>query len=128
MGLGGDLIVKAGRALAALGGLGYLGFDVFALLGGSVALPTFIVVENLVYAAVYLAGAALYGDPRVRLAVALVAAFNAGRVSRSIVTAVGTLGDLAVQHLPLFLGLVALALVSGAAGLAGGGGASRSTR
>ncbi len=127
MALGGDALVKAGRALAVLGGLGYLGFDVFALLGGSVALPTFIIVENLVYAAVYLAGAALYRDPRVRLAVALVAAFNAGRVSRSIVTSVGTMGELALQHLPLFLGLLALALVSGAASLASGG-SSRRTR
>ena len=110
-------VVKAGRVLAVLGGLAYLGFDAYSLLGGNLQLPTFIVIENLVYAAAYLAGAAFYSDPRVRLAVALIAAFNAGRVSRSIVTAVGTIGELAIAHLPLLLGLLALAIVSGAASL-----------
>jgi len=114
--LAGSLWVKAGRALAVLGGLGYVAFDLYSILGGP-PLPLFIVLENLFYAAFYLAGAALYSDPRARLAVALMAAFNAGRVSRSVVTAVGTLGGLALQHLPLLLGLIVLAVVSGVAAL-----------
>ncbi len=96
------------RALLAFTSAGYLLFDVYAYLFAPI--PGFILAENLVYAAVFGIAALKGGDPRVLMAASIVAAFNAGRVSRSVLTATGTLAPLAYQHAPLLIWLVLLSL------------------
>jgi hypothetical protein len=66
-------------------------------------LPRFLVAENLVLAAIYLAGVAglLRGSRVAALVAGLVAVYSAGRVSRSIVSPEGQLGELWLQHIPL---------------------------
>ncbi len=111
---------RLGRAMLALTAAGYVAFDAYAAIFNP--LPLFIMVENLVYAAVLGAAALLYDRGwQVRAAAALVAAFSAGRVSRSVVTPVGTLGELALQHLPLLAWLIALSIVLAAAAWGPGG-------
>ena len=87
----------------------YILFDAYSILFNPI--PTFILLENLAYAAIFLVAAFRYDLRGVRLAAALIAAFSAGRVSRSVVTAVGTLGSLAIPHLPLLAWLVVLSIV-----------------
>ena len=68
-------------------------------------LPRFLVGENLLLAGayillavlVYTRGGAWY------YALSAIASFNAGRVSRSIVTPEGELAELAKEHVPLLL-------------------------
>ncbi|MCE4601171.1 MAG: hypothetical protein F7C38_06360 [Desulfurococcales archaeon] len=80
-------------------------------------LPLFLIAENLIYAVVY--AGLLYlsatGNGYAYCLISAVAMFNAGRVSRSVVTPEGGLAELAVEHIPLlalilFVGLLALYL------------------
>ena len=87
----------------------YLLFNGYSALFNPI--PAFIFMENLAYAIVFLAAALRYNSSSVRMTAALIAAFSAGRVSRSVVTAVGTLGSLALPHLPLLAWLVALSII-----------------
>ncbi len=93
------------------GPLGYLWAGLTLLLAlGHVGiifvseLPEFLVAENIVLAAIYAAGAVMYllrDSCTAALAAGLVAVFSAGRVSRSIVSPEGMLGELWLQHIPL---------------------------
>jgi len=92
------LLGKLWAALALLLAAGHVGI-IFAT-----ELPGFLVAENVVLAAIYLLGAVLYlarGAAAAALAAGVVAVFSAGRVSRSIVSPEGGLGELWVQHIPL---------------------------
>jgi len=96
-------------ALTVLLGLlitGYVGINFAA------ELPAFLVAENIVLALTYavLLAAHLKGFRAAYPILTLVAGFNAGRVSRSIITPRGELGELAVEHVPL-LALVLTAAV-----------------
>ncbi len=99
----------AGRALTLLLALlvaGYAGINV------AFKLPAFLVAENLALASGYALGLALHLRGRGHLYTASLAWFNAGRVSRSIVSPTGELGSLAIQHLPLLALLAATAILS----------------
>ena len=93
------LLGKAWLALTLLLVAGHVGI-IFAT-----ELPGFLVAENLVLAAVYLAGVAglLRGQAGLVLVAGVVALYSAGRVSRSIVSPAGQLGELWLQHIPLLL-------------------------
>lgn len=77
--------------------IGYIGINFAA------ELPKFLVGENLLLAILYLglAVATYYERTWAAPATMLLAGFNAGRVSRSIITPEGDVGDLALEHLPL---------------------------
>ncbi|BAN89551.1 hypothetical protein [Aeropyrum camini] len=104
----------AARALAILLALGFVAFDLNSLLSGP-RIPVFILVENLAYAVLLAAPAIVYRSPASPTVIALASAFAAGRVSRSVVTSTGTLGDLAIPHFPLLLALTVLALMAAVA-------------
>jgi hypothetical protein len=100
-----------GWALTILTGVlvaGYIGINFTA------DLPRFLVVENIALAVTYtiLLVAHLKGAKAAYPVFTLVAGFNAGRVSRSIVTPRGELGELAVQHIPLLALILAVALLA----------------
>ena len=87
--------------LLALLVAGYVGIN-FA-----VDLPGFLVAENIALAVGYALALYLHvARSRGYVYAASLAWFNAGRVSRSVVTPEGQLAELALQHLPL-LALVA---------------------
>ncbi len=73
------------RLLMGLLVVAYIGINFVA------DLPAFLIIENLFYAATYATGLLFAGRPHVLDAVALIAAFNAGRVSRSVITPEGKL-------------------------------------
>lgn len=73
------------RLLMGLLVVAYIGINFVA------DLPAFLIAENLFYAAIYAIGLVFAGRPHVLDAVALIAAFNAGRVSRSVITPEGRL-------------------------------------
>ncbi len=76
---------------------GYIGINFFA------DLPMFLVGENLAYAALYALGLlSLNKRPVVSLLIVL-SAFNAGRVSRSVIEPSGELAPIAMGHLPLLI-------------------------
>ena len=86
----------------------YLGINLVA------DLPRFLIGENITLALLYaltlyliLRGHSL-GQP---LAL-FIAAFNAGRVSRSIISPRGEVGELALQHIPLLVLILAVALLA----------------
>ena len=106
------------RYMAVATAVLYLAFDAY-VIAFSVGLPPFIVLENIVYAAAYGVLALMFRDPRVRVAGLAVAAFNLGRVSRSVVEADGSLAPLAAQHLPLIAWLALLTAVLAAASFKG---------
>ena len=93
------LLGKAWLGLTLLLIAGHIGI-IFAT-----ELPGFLVAENIVLAAIYLAGVAglLRGQAGLVLAAGIVALYSAGRVSRSIVSPEGQLGELWLQHIPLLL-------------------------
>ena len=102
-------VYALGRLMLVVTSALYILFNLYSALFNPI--PRFIFLENLAYAAIFLAAALRYDSNGVRMAAALIAAFSAGRVSRSVVTAVGTLGSLAIPHLPLLAWLVALSIV-----------------
>lgn len=96
------------RALVALLIIAYLGINLVA------PLSRFLVVENLVLAATY-TGALIGLLKKMRKAsvyLVLLAGFNAGRVSRSIVSPTGELGRLAAEHVPLLALILLVALLA----------------
>jgi formate/nitrite transporter FocA (FNT family) len=99
----------AGKALTLLLALLVASYVGINLMGG---LPAFLVGENLALAAGYALGLALHLRGRGHLYTASLAWFNAGRVSRSIVSPAGELGSLALQHLPLLALLVLVGVLS----------------
>jgi len=103
-------------AAIALLVLGYIAINIAA------DLPKFLIAENLVLATLYTLAAALIatshraGQPLTLF----ISAFNAGRVSRSIVTPRGEIEELALQHVPL-LALILVVSIIALAILARGG-------
>lgn len=88
--------------------LGYIGINFVA------PLPLFLTAENIFYAISYsyLLYQAEKGAKWAYPAMLVLAAFNAGRVSRSLVTPYGTLGPLWLQHVPLELLVLVVALLA----------------
>lgn len=103
-----DRLVQAELALTGLLVLGYIGINLVA------ELPRFLIGENLALAASYLVVAWLVarGSCAGQPLMLLLASFNAGRVSRSIVTPRGETGELALQHIPLLALILAVALIA----------------
>ncbi len=110
MGRGG--LVKAVEALLVLLVVSHIGINFVA------PLPPFLVAENIVYAVLY--AIAVYGVARgsrgALLLASLVSAFEAGRVSRSIVSPWGKVGSLALQHVPLLSLLLLTTILATLAG------------
>ncbi len=95
-------------ALLLLLAVGYLGINF-------VGLPPLLVAENVVLAVVYTAFALLVmrrPSRGVYAALLLVAAFNAGRVSRTLWSPVEGFGRLAAEHVPLFVYLMVVAVLA----------------
>ncbi len=88
--------------------IGYVGINFTA------ELPRFLVGENLLLAVLYmgLAVALYYGRPWAAPATVLLAGFNAGRVSRSIITPEGEVGRLALEHVPLLTVILLVAVLA----------------
>ncbi|MFO7967426.1 MAG: hypothetical protein R6U44_07485 [Archaeoglobaceae archaeon] len=81
---------------------GYIGINFFA------DLPLFLVGENLVYAALYALGFLKLNKRLVIIFLVVLSAFNAGRVSRSVLEPSGELAPIAMGHLPLLILIVAV--------------------
>ena len=95
-------------AILFLLALGYLGINF-------VGLPPLLVMENIVLAVTYatLGIALILRRSKTMLAIiALVASFNAGRVSRSIWSPTTGVGGLAAEHAPLLLYLIIVAALA----------------
>ncbi len=75
-------------------------------------LPRFLIGENLLLALLYtiLTLEAHNCNPASQPLLVFLAAFNAGRVSRSIISPRGEPGELAIQHIPLLLMILAVAI------------------
>ena len=102
-----DALRRALLALTLLLIAGYIGINFVA------PLPAFLVGENLFYAASYsILAYMLWRGRRVEPLYLLLAGFNAGRVSRSVVTPYGAPGRLALQHIPLLLLILAAAFLA----------------
>lgn len=76
---------------------GYIGINFFA------DLPIFLVGENLAYAALYALGLLNLNKRPVIILLVVLSAFNAGRVSRSVIEPTGELAPIAMGHLPLLI-------------------------
>ncbi|HIQ24268.1 MAG TPA: hypothetical protein EYH50_04385 [Pyrodictium delaneyi] len=100
-----DRLLKIFVALLALS---YLGINLVA------PLPRFLVAENLLLAAAYTAALTglLKRREKTNVYLVLLAGFNAGRVSRSIVSPTGELGRLAAEHIPLLALILLVALLA----------------
>jgi len=100
--------VRIIAAISLVLAAGYVGINL------ATQLPLFLVGENLVYASIYGSAGILLARGRCRVLPILLFAssFNAGRVSRSIVTPTGSLGVLALEHVPLLTALLAVAVLS----------------
>jgi hypothetical protein len=101
-------LVKVEIALMALLILGYI----FINFGAD--LPRFLIGENLTLATAYaiLIYLILAGNRAGQPLTLFVSAFNAGRVSRSIVSPRGELGELALQHVPLLSLILLVSIIS----------------
>lgn len=103
--------VKLLRAIAAAEAAFFILFDIKTVVSGP-ELPPFILAENLVYAVLLGLPALLYKEPYSPAVIGLTAAFAAGRVSRSVVTATGDLAPLAAAHAPLLVSLAVIAVLA----------------
>ncbi len=87
--------------LLSLLSIGYFGIQLF------IEIPRFIIFQNLIYGTLYLVFTYFVArdtkNITIYILLTIIAAFNAGRLSRSIITPVGTLDVEARNHLPLFL-------------------------
>ena len=112
------VLVTIFRLMTILLIVGYLAINLVA------DLPKFLIIQNLVYAIAY--SLLLYltwtssHNYYYYFAFSFLAAFNAGRVSRSIIGPDGTIMDLAVEHVPLFTWVLAVGLLSLYLGIKGG--------
>ncbi len=101
------------KALVVLTIVVYIGFTIASYR----MLPQFIVFENIGWAFLYTICLLILSYWREPLPLLAIASFNAGRVSNAIVTSTGDIGRLALQHSPLFLLLLAIAILAAYAGL-----------
>ncbi len=84
---------------------GYIGINFFA------DLPLFLVGENLIFAALYSLGLLNLNKKPVIISLIVLSAFNAGRVSRSVIEPSGELAPIAMGHLPLLILILAVMLL-----------------
>ena len=86
----------------------YIAINVFA------DLPRFLVAENIALALAYAASLVLIlrGNSAGQPLTLFVSAFNAGRVSRSIVSPRGEIQELAVQHIPLLALILLVSIIA----------------
>ncbi len=91
------MLERLEKALLALLVVSYVGINFGA------ELPRFLIGENIFWTALYMLGLLLLYSRRKTAYpfIVFVAAFNAGRVSRSIFSPHGEIGELALQHIPL---------------------------
>lgn len=68
-----------------------------------VDIPIFLMGENLTYAVLYAIGLVYLSKRYAVIFLIALTAFNAGRLSRTIIEPTGEIGSLALQHLPLLL-------------------------
>ncbi|MCC6060595.1 MAG: hypothetical protein LM578_03585 [Desulfurococcaceae archaeon] len=101
------------KALVVLTIAVYIGFTVASYR----SLPQFIVFENIGWVLLYTLCLLVLVYREEPLPLLAVASFNAGRVSNAIVTSTGDIGRLAIQHLPLLLLLLTLAILAAYTGL-----------
>ncbi len=103
------------KVLLVLASLVYMVIDLFFIITNSVP-SNFILIENLLYVIIYFAlFLALMRDEKrriVALVTIIIASFNAGRVSESVVDSLGRIHPLAMSHIPLLIGLVVLIIVA----------------
>ena len=90
--------------------LGYVGINFVA------PLPPGLVAQNAFWAVVYAASLAalIKGVRRVLPALAILAAFNAGRVSETVITSMLEVHPLAAQHAPLVAVLLIVSALAAA--------------
>ncbi len=102
------ILVKIEMLFIALLIVGYLGINFTA------DLPRFLIGENIFYVVLYtISLVAIYKQfDWAQAYTILVAGFNAGRVSRSIISPRGEVGELAVQHIPLLSLIIIVALLA----------------
>ncbi len=102
------LITEIELSIIILLVIGYLGINFVA------DLPRFLIGENLIYVFLYiLAFISIYNQYSwAQPYTILLSSFNAGRVSRSIVSPKGERGELALQHIPLLTLILALASIA----------------
>jgi hypothetical protein len=80
-----------------------------------VDLPRFLIGENLILAVAYIfiLYLILTGNNRIGQPLLLfVSAFNAGRVSRSVITPEGEAGELAIEHIPLLVLILLISIIA----------------
>ncbi len=75
-------------------------------------IPTFLKVENFLYILLYPALTYLYLKKNLSGPLIALAFFNAGRISRTIVTPEGNLHDMAFNHIPVFALLLMLGFLA----------------
>ncbi|MEB3789002.1 MAG: hypothetical protein GSR72_03820 [Desulfurococcales archaeon] len=102
------ILVKIEMLFIALLIVGYLGINFTA------DLPRFLIGENIFYVVLYtISFVAIYKQfDWAQAYTILVAGFNAGRVSRSIISPRGEVGELAVQRIPLLSLIIIVALLA----------------
>ncbi len=102
------MLVRVEMLLIALLIVGYLGINFTA------DLPRFLIGENIFYVVLYtIALIAIYRQlDWAQAYTILIAGFNAGRVSRSIISPRGEIGELAVQHIPLLSLIIIIAVLA----------------
>jgi hypothetical protein len=96
------------KALVVITIATYVGFTALSYR----SLPQLIAVENICWALLYTLCLLILTRWGSSLPLVAVASFNAGRVSNAIVTSTGDVGRLAIQHLPLLLLLLTLAVLA----------------
>ncbi|MGC9069007.1 MAG: hypothetical protein ACP5IZ_08550 [Thermoprotei archaeon] len=103
------------KVLLVLASLVYMIVDLFFIITNTIP-SNFILIENLLYVIIYFALFLVLMKDEKRRVVALmtiiIASFNAGRVSESVVDSLGRIHPLAMSHIPLFIGLVVLIIVA----------------
>lgn len=86
----------------------------YIMINFTADLPRFLIGENITLAVLYtvILVAALKCKPWSQPLLLMVSSFNAGRVSRSIVSPRGEIQELALQHVPLLSLILLVSLLS----------------
>ncbi len=92
-----------GKGLIVLAGFTSL---IYILVTLFIPVPLFIKYENVVYASLYIVFTYLALRKGLYTPLLALTAFNTGRLSRSIVTSRGEIGEMTNEHIPLLILLV----------------------
>ncbi len=103
------------RILLAIAVISYFGVDIFFVATNFI--PSLVILlENIIYGISYLALLLLMfvlkNNKILYSAIIFIAAFNAGRVSEVIINSTGVVDPLAYSHLPLFIGVILIVIIS----------------